>query len=198
MSSPPRLRVIGLVVGGSVLALAAGFFFLTRGQSSSTAAAHAVIPLSKRPNQPATTKPKPAAKPRVAARKLSGRKAKSAPKRVLKQVPKPALPPVDGVPGSIAAALAHNRVVVVALYAPKIELDQMAMREAQAGAHAVGAGFVALNVLDESQSRPLTQTLGVLEDPAVLIFRRPAEVAVQFAGFADQETIAQAARNAGL
>ncbi len=121
MSSPPRLRVIGLVVGGSVLALAAGFFFLTRGQSSSTAAAHAVIPLSKRPNQPATTKPKPAAKPRVAARKLSGRKAKSAPKRVLKQVPKPALPPVDGVPGSIAAALAHNRVVVVALYAPKIE-----------------------------------------------------------------------------
>jgi len=38
----------------------------------------------------------------------------------------------------------------------------------------------------------------VLEDPAVLIFRRPSELVIQFAGFADQQTVFQAARNAGL
>ena len=203
-STPPRFRVIGLVVGGAVLALAAGFFFLTRGQSSSSAAAHTVIPVSKRANQAAATKPKPTAKPRpgAAVRKPASRVAKAAPKPASKPAPKatpkPPPPPVDGVPGSIAAALGHNRVVVVALYAPKIELDELAMREAEAGAKAVGAGFVALNVLDELQSRPLTEALGVLEDPGVLIYRRPAEVIVRFSGFADQETIAQAARNASL
>jgi hypothetical protein len=197
-SPPPRFRVIGLVVGGAVLALAAGFFFLTRGQSTSSAAPHTVIPVSKRTTQATPTKPKPTAKRGAAARKPAARVAKPAPKPAPKAAPKPPPPPVDGVPGSVAAALGHNRVVVVALYAPKIELDEMAMREAEAGAKAVGAGFVALNVLDESQSRPLTQALGVLEDPGVLVYRRPAEVVVRFSGFADQETIAQAARNAGL
>jgi hypothetical protein len=74
----------------------------------------------------------------------------------------------------------------------------MALREAQAGAAASGAGFVALNVLNESQAKPLTKKLGVLEDPAVLVFRRPSEVVVRFSGFADKQTVAQAARNAGL
>ena len=74
----------------------------------------------------------------------------------------------------------------------------MAMREARAGAAAAGVGFVALNVLNESQSRPLTRQLGVLEDPAVLVYRRPSELVVRFSGFADKQTILQAARNAGL
>src|SRR5207253_4146177 len=61
-----------------------------------------------------------------------------------------------------------------------------------------GAGFMALNVLNESQSRPLTEKLGVLEDPMVLVYRRPGDLVVQFSGYADQQTIAQAARNAAL
>jgi hypothetical protein len=53
-------------------------------------------------------------------------------------------------------------------------------------------------VLNESQARPLTKELGVLEDPAVLVFRRPGELVVRFSGFADKQTVLQAARNAGL
>jgi hypothetical protein len=181
MSSTPRLRVVGLVAGLAVLALAAGFFLLSRGQGSSTAATnHTIVPLSKR-STPTPKIKKQAAKPK--ARKPA--------------VAKPAAT-VDGLPSALAAALANHRVVVVALYAPRLELDDMALREAQAGAAASGAGFVALDVLNESQSKPLTKKLGVLEDPAVLVFRRPSEVVVRFSGFADKQTVAQAARNAGL
>ena len=104
----------------------------------------------------------------------------------------------NGMPIALAAALSRNQVVVVSLYAPNVELDDMAMREARAGAAAAGVGFVALNVLSERQSRPLTRQLGVLEDPAVLVYRRPSELVVRFSGFADKQTVFQAARNAGL
>ncbi len=187
MSSPPRLRAVGLVVGLAVLALASGFFLLTRGQGSSSAAStHTVVPLSKRANG---SKKKPA---------VHKRTTKPVQKR--KTAPKPAPPPpaVNGVPGSVAAAFAQHRVVVVSLFAPRVDLDDMATREARVGAAAAGAGFVPLNVLDESQARPLTQKLGVLEDPMVLVYRRPGDLVVQFSGYADQQTIAQAARNAAL
>jgi hypothetical protein len=189
MSSTPRIRVVGLAGGLAVLALAAGFFLLSQGQSSSSAATspHTVIPLSKRTH---STVKKHAVKPAV--RKPA--------------VPKPAVhKPVvhkptaaNGLPFALADALAQNEVVVVSLYAPKVELDDMATREAQAGAAAAGVGFLALNVLNESQAQPLTKLLGVLEDPAVLIYKRPSELVIRFSGFADKQTILQAARNAGL
>jgi hypothetical protein len=192
MSSPPRLRTVGLAAGLAALALAAGFFLLTSGQESSTAATpHVVVPLSKRtkphPAKPATPKPSP---------KTPVRQAKPEPK------PKPAVkeqPVVSkGLPSSVAAALARHAVVVVSLYAPSIALDEMATREAKIGASTAGAGFVALNVLDERQIGPLGRLLGVLEDPAVLVFRRPGDLVVRFSGFADQQTVAQAARNVAL
>jgi hypothetical protein len=188
MESPPRLRLIVLVAGLGVLALGAGYMMLGRSQPSSNAAEHKVVPLSQRPHAKAkkaahpakrpTRKPKPAARPK----------------------PKPvATPPTQkGLPGTLAASLARNRVVVVALYAPKVELDDMALAEAKAGAGAAGTGFLAINVLDESQTRPLTKELGVLEDPAVLVFRRPGELVTRFSGFVDKQTVFQAARNAGL
>src|SRR6187397_3278581 len=53
MSSTPRIRVLGLVVGLAVLALVAGFFLLSRGQPSSSAATpHTVVPLSQRTKAP--------------------------------------------------------------------------------------------------------------------------------------------------
>jgi len=185
MSSPPRLRVIGLAAGLAAVALAAGFFLLTRGQESSSAAtAHTVVPLSKRSQTHVN-------------RRAAAKRVPAVHKRSVKPVPQ-APAAKDGLPALVAAALSRNRVVVVSLFAPKLELDDMAMREARAGAAAVGAGFVALDVLSEAQSRPLTRQLGVLEDPAVLVFRRPGELVVRFSGFADRQTIAQAARNAGL
>lgn len=186
-SEGPRVKVIGLVVGLAVLALGAGFFLMSGGQSSSQAAEHTVIPLSQRPGAKVKKKQKqsrPAGKPA----------AKPKPKPV---APKPAATE-DGLPSVLSTALARNRVVVVSLYVPDVELDDLAMQEARAGAAAAGAGFVALNVLNEGQSRPLAKELGVLEDPAVLVFRRPGELVVRFSGFADKQTVLQAARNAGL
>ena len=189
MSSTPRIRVVGLVVGLAVLALAAGFFLLSRGQASSSAApAHTVVPLSKRTKAP--VKKHPVKKP--AARKPAAPKP-GAPKPV---APKPATS-VNGTPAALAAALARNKVVVVALFAPRVELDVTAMREARAGAAAAGVGFVAFNVMKERQSRQLTKMLGVLEDPAVLVFRRPGALVHRFSGFTDMQTVLQAARNAG-
>lgn len=184
MSSTPRLRVVGLAAGLAVFALAAGFFLLSRGQASSSAATtHTIVPLSKRTNG---TVKKRAVKP--TARKPAARKPAA---------PKPAASE-NGLPAALAAALLRNQVVVVSLFAPNVELDELAMREARAGAAAAGVGYVALDVLNERQSRPLTKQLGVLEDPAVLVFRRPGELVVRFSGFADMQTVLQAARNAGL
>ena len=190
MSSTPRIRVVGLVVGLAVLALAAGFFLLSRGQASSSAApSHTVIPLSKRTTGPVkkhpTKKPaahKPAAHKPVAHKPVAPKPAESA----------------NGMPAALAAALTQHKVVVVSLYAPEVELDTTAMREARAGAAAAGVGFVAIDVLSEGQSRALTKLLGVLDDPSVLVFRRPSELVVRFSGFADMQTVQQAARNAGL
>jgi hypothetical protein len=184
MSSTPRIRVVGLAGALAVFALAAGFLLLSRGQPSSSAATtHTIVPLSKRTHL-----------------KVKKHAVKPAPHKPAAHKPaahKPA-ESVSGLPAALAAALSRNRVVVVSLYAPKVELDDMAMREARAGAAAAGVGFVALNVLNERQSRPLTRQLGVLEDPAVLVYRRPSELVVRFSGFADKQTILQAARNAGL
>jgi hypothetical protein len=181
MSSTPRFRVVGLAAGLAVFALAAGFLLLGRGQESSSAARpHTVVPLSQRAKGKVK---KPAVKP--AARKPAVQK------------PKP-VESENGLPAALTAALSRNEVVVVSLFAPDVELDDMAMREARAGAAAAGVGFVALDVLNEGQSRPLTKQLGVLEDPAVLVFRRPGDLVVRFSGFADMQTVLQAARNAGL
>jgi hypothetical protein len=194
VSEAPRVKVIGIAAGLAVLVLGASFFLLSNGQSSSSAATkHTVIPLSQRTHEKAA-KPKPA--------KKAAKKPVTKPKPVVKAKPKPVViaPPAqdNGLPGELSAALAGNRVVVVSLYAPKVQLDDMALAEAKAGAIAAGAGFVAINVLSESQSRPLTKQLGVLEDPAVLIFRRPSELVTRFSGFTDKQTVLQAARNAGL
>jgi hypothetical protein len=188
MSSAPRPRVVAAVAGLAVLALGAGFFFLTRGQESSTAAPVTAQELVQRAaakrKTPARVAPKAKRTPKPAAAR------RPMPK------PKPAVAP-NGLPSAISSALHRNEVVVVSLYAPDLPLDDIALQEARAGAAAAGAGFVALNVLNESQARPLAQKLGVLEDPAVLVFKGEGDLFVRLTGFADQQTVAQAATNAG-
>ena len=96
----------------------------------------------------------------------------------------------------LSAALADNRVVVVGLHDPDSALDQMTLAEARAGARAAGAGFVAINVFAEAQSRPLVELLGALENPGILVYTRPDVLSTRLSGFADSETVAQAAANA--
>ena len=191
MSSSPRLSVVAPVAGLCVLALGAGFFLMSRGQESSQAATGLS---TQQLVQRAAAKRKTVSTKKAAAKTTAPKR--SAPK------PKPK-PRIDrtlnaGLPSTISAAFWGRKVVVVALYAPDVPLDEMAVAEARAGASAAGVGFVALNVLHESQARPLTKLLGVLEDPGVLVFRRPGDLFLRLSGYADQQTVAQAARNAAL
>lgn len=102
-----------------------------------------------------------------------------------------------GLPLPLAQALAANPRVVVAIYNPGSAVDGIAFAEARAGAALAGAGFVGLNVLSQAQIGKLTEQLGLLPDPAVLVFTRPAKLAAKLGGFVDKETVAQAASDAG-
>jgi hypothetical protein len=101
-----------------------------------------------------------------------------------------------GLPAPIAGALGRHSVVVVSLYNPYSEVDGIAFAEAKAGAQLAGAGFVALNVLSQAQVGKLTERLGLLPDPGLLIYVRPGKLAGTISGFADKDTVAQAAQNA--
>jgi hypothetical protein len=188
---------------------------LGRGQTSSTAAAPAIKPLhpvkkhvAAVPKQ-ATAKKVVAAKQAAPAKKATPVKAKPA----VKTVPKPhvvakpkAHPPavINGMPSALALALRAHPVVVVSLYTPDSSVDSMATAEAKHGADAAHVGFVAFNVADNKIVSPLSALLTgaptpadrVLDGPAVLVFERPNTLFVRFNGFADRDTVAQAAANA--
>ena len=51
-------------------------------------------------------------------------------------------------------------------------------------------------MLNEDVARALLTKLDVVEDPSVLVLKRSGELALALAGFADRETVAQAAANA--
>jgi hypothetical protein len=156
--------------------------------------------------RPKLAKPAPVKKPApaktkapVAKAKAPVAKAKPAAVPLAKPKPaEPAAPAVDanGLPRVLSTALADNRVVVVGLHDPDSALDRMTLAEARAGALAAGAGFVAINVFAEAQSRPLLELLGALENPGILVYRRPDVLFARMSGFADSETVAQAAANA--
>lgn len=153
----------------------------------------------RKPRPATARKAKPAANAR-ARKPVTTPTAK--PKPVPVTPPAPIAPaaakPVDdgGLPRVLSTALADHRVVVVGLYDPEAAVDGMALAEARAGAAAAGAGFVAFNVFAEAQSRPLLQLLGALENPSVLVYRRPNTLFARIGGFVDRETVAQAAANA--
>ena len=101
-----------------------------------------------------------------------------------------------GLPAALAQSLAHHRTVVVSLYDPYSQVDATALAEARAGAALAGAGFVPLNVLSQAHVGKLTELLGLLPDPGVLVYVRPGTLASKLGGFIDKETVAQAATNA--
>ena len=112
--------------------------------------------------------------------------------------PKPVNPvvPPSGFPVVVDKALRQHAVVVVSLVVPGARVDELAAAEAEAGAKLSGAGFLALNVLNEGVARALLAKLDSAEDPSVLVVNRSGEVAVELAGFVDRETVAQAAATA--
>ena len=64
-----------------------------------------------------------------------------------------------------------------------------------AGAELAGTTFVQVDVTS-NQVDSLNARYGVIQDPAVLVLRPPGDLVVRIDGFADRDTVAQAATNA--
>jgi hypothetical protein len=183
------------------MTIGGGLMMLGRKSDSSTAAPPVV--LKHHPFGPGVKKHSPTHRARVATSKPVATHV-TAKKKVVPAVhkQKPAPSPwrlaalSAGLPASLAHALGEHRVVVVELYDPQSETDAIAYAEAQAGAQSAGAGFLPLSVLGPDVNK-LTQKFGeVLPDPGLLVYTRPATLAVRIDGFADKDTVAQAATNA--
>ena len=101
-----------------------------------------------------------------------------------------------GLPNAVASALGRHQIVVVSIYNPYSQVDGISFAEARAGAQVAGVGFVGLNVLSQAQVGKLTQALGLLPDPGLLVYTRPGTLIARISGFADKETVAQLAQNA--
>jgi hypothetical protein len=122
------------------------------------------------------------------------------PKKVAAAAPKPReLVAENGLPRVVANALLTRPVVVVALYTPRGKTDPIGFSEAKQGARLARAAFVPVNVFNSRISAPLMAKLGaVLRAPTVLVFNRAGVLTTRLDGFADRETVAQAAQNAAL
>src|SRR6266566_3249270 len=157
------VRIVALVGLLGALGLGAGFALL--GKSTGSSAPPKVIKPLHGHHTAAT-----AAKPVVAAPKAKPALKPKHPAVAVQQLPDNELPAV------VNQALLTHAVVVVSLYDPQALVDSASLGEAEAGAKLANAGFVPLNVLTESQAQPLAKKLGVLPDPALLIFRRPGDL----------------------
>jgi hypothetical protein len=186
MNGQLRLNVILPIVLLAVVGAGLSLFMLSRGAETSTAStdsALAPLPRLHTPKTPTKT-PTKAARPTKPAQPAK---------------PKPARPKVKlnaGLPPALARALTARPVAVVAFVTPAATLDEMAAKEAAAGARAGGAAFVTVDVSKEAAARPFALKLGVLEAPTVLVFKRPGNLFVRLDGFADLDVVAQAAENA--
>jgi outer membrane biosynthesis protein TonB len=208
ISQPVRILAIVIVLAG-----AAGMLAMRMLAPSAVpeANAAAVVPHT------VTPKPKAKAKPDKAVAKAKPDKAVAAPakpKPKAKAKPKPApakpapavpalnapLPDIEptGFPPAVDAALRKHAVLVVSLVVPGARVDALSAAEAKAGAKLSGAGYLALNVLNEDVARALLLAELDVKEPRVLVMKRSGEVTLALVGFADRETVAQAAANASL
>ena len=179
-AAPLQSRLVVVLGGVAALALAALMIARATVLSSDEVAPAPVVPHVPRTH--ATTPATPAAP--QATRSHS------------KPVSKPVVKLDEGLPAGLARALRRERVVVAALWAPRSG-DRAALAAARAGAKGSGAGFVALNVLDERNARLLEQLVGTMSSPSTVVFTRPGKVANRFDGFADAKVVSQAAHDAG-
>jgi hypothetical protein len=178
-----RTRALMIVLVLALAAVGAGMMVLGRSQGTSSAAPETPTkPTPRHSTNPAPTSPAPTPAP------SGGGPRETVP------APTPA-PPGGALPAAIAQALAANRVVVVALYDPAAKIDGTAVQEASAGAQLAGATFVPVDVTT-SDVDALNARYGVIQDPAVLVLRPPGDLVVRIDGFADRDTVAQAAANA--
>ena len=114
-----------------------------------------------------------------------------------KPVVKPKVVLLAGLPTPVAHALRYSKVVVVSLYAGPAKSDRPAVGQARIGARSAGAGFVAMNVIDDRKAATLAPFVGSVSAPAMVVVRRPGKIVARFEGVIDSAIVAQAAHNAG-
>jgi hypothetical protein len=223
----PQLRLL-VVIGFLVALAGATSLMLMGRSTGSDAAPKVIKPLhpvaKHAAKAPTAAKKHATARPAVhkavvVARPKPVHAVRPTPRSVVKaRAPKAPLVTVKGLPAVLVRALSAHPVVIVALYQvdrtatpaerlaaragrtadAAVGIDRLALAEAEQGARDAHAGFVGINVFRQAEAAPLTKLLGVLQDPAVLVFKRPGTVFVQLNGFADKDTVAQAAANAAL
>jgi hypothetical protein len=164
--STRQLRLVALL--GLVVVCAGGYFVLVAGRHSSPSAASSTPAVTA----PASTTP--------------------APSKAHSQSSTPAKVATHGLPVPVAKALQKHSVVVVSLYSPHAALDVLASGEAKAGAAAMGAGFVNLDVYSQQNGTAILRKLGVVDTPAVLVIKRPDLIYSEFKGFTDRAVVEQA------
>jgi len=185
----PQVRILAVVL---VLVGTAGMLALRMlGPNTSVDVAPAPVPVV------ATAR---AAKVKAQPVKPAATRATAVPSPVRAAPQEPALnaPPIPatGFPKAVDAALAKHEVLVVSLVVPGARVDELAAAEARSGAKLAGAGYLALNVLNDDVARALLSKFDVVQNPSVLVLKRSGEIALELSGFADRETVAQAAANA--
>ena len=200
----PAVKIFALV--GVLGALVLGLGMMLMGGETEAEPAAIALPTKKQGilDAPArASKAAAKAKAAAAAKKVVVTPAKAkpaAPAKVAKPAAKPAVRVIatNGLPNSIMVALRSHNVVVVSLWGSGGKIDAMSRDEAAAGAAAVGAGFVSLNVLERGrEAEALTLKLGtMLRAPTVLLFTSGGKLANTLEGFRDRETVAQSALNA--
>jgi hypothetical protein len=192
--SPP-VRIAALLGLTATVLFGAAMMVLGRGESSGPTTHR----IKHHPFGPGVKAKQASTAPVATPRKHSATKTKPAAARALAQkasMKRAAAALAAGLPAPVARALGQHSTVVISLYNPYSEVDGIAFAEARAGAHLAGVGFVPLNVLSKAQVGKLTEQLGLLPDPGLLVYVRPATLVVKISGFADKETVAQAAQNA--
>jgi hypothetical protein len=142
--------------------------------------------------RPASAEPLPPAPPATTEAAKPDKPAKKESNPAEKKKAKPSAAPERS---ALERALRRDRAVVVVFYTPGSAVDSAAIREARAGALALDAGFLSVNVKRNRQVEKLAAEYGVLHAPGVLVVVRGPKVASQF-GYADRETVAQAVANA--
>jgi hypothetical protein len=167
----PRPALIGLV---ALVAAFAALMVVRSGllNGSSSESAPVAVPTQTTASKPSTgVQPKPAVKPKIVL--------------------------LSGLPQPVAHALRYSKVVVVSLYTGPAKSDRPAVAEARVGARSAGAGFVAMNVIDDRKARTLAPFVGSVSTPTMIVVRRPGKIVARFDGAIDSAVVAQAAHNAG-
>jgi hypothetical protein len=196
------IRIVAFV--GLLAALAMGAWTFTAGRTSTGGSG------SSKDSQVASVAQNPIAAAQSVASKLSAHNRAtaagkpdvapsaapaSAPPPARSAAPRPAAT-TAGATTTIASALSRHRVAVVLLYDPEARVDWLSLGEAQLGAERAHAAFLRVDVMKQRQAEPFAKAFGVVQVPTLLFFARPGRLVQKVVGFADQDTVAQAAFNA--